>query len=192
MWVIILTYVNIGCWHNQFREQCRLTYVKILTYVPLGSQLWVSFLEVLDWSIHICASPRVLSIHICASWLTYVNIFLSYVNRYWYIHKYLIISESVLFLKLLISVPNSHMKAQIFPNYFFVLILKFTNMIFTYVSQEAHMGVSSHMWARTVSYTVTCPPSPGGCSAPAPRSSRSSAENISSQWSISTNESTVI
>ena len=85
---IILTYVNIGSWHNQYFEHCRLTYVKILTYVPLGSHLWVSFLEVLDWSIHICASPRVLSIHICASWLAYVNILHSYVNRCWCDHKY--------------------------------------------------------------------------------------------------------
>ena len=35
------------------------------------------------WTIHICALQSIGSIHICAYWLTYVNSFLTYVNRCW-------------------------------------------------------------------------------------------------------------
>ena len=79
---------------------------------------------------------------------------LSYENRCWCDHKYFNISESVKFFKVLISVPKLDRKAWIFPTFFFVKILKFSKKSHICEAQEPHMWLYSHMWVRTVSYTV--------------------------------------
>ena len=78
---------------------------------------------------------------------------LSYENRCWCDHKYLNISESVKFFKVLISVPKLDRKAWIFPTFFFVKILKFSKKSHICEAQEPHMWLYSHMWVRTVSLT---------------------------------------
>ena len=99
--------------------------------------------------LHMC-NPY---IHICAYYLTHVNIFSHMRIDVDVIINILISQNQLKFFKVLISVPKLDRKAWIFPTFFFVNILKFSKKSHICEAQEPHMWLYSHMWVRTVSYT---------------------------------------